>query len=111
VKHFKWTARGKRRIHQRPDAAEVEACNRWLVHEVEQVQPELVVALGVTAARALLPGRESITKLRGSVHPSTLGPRTVVTVHPASVVRLRGEDRAAQLAVLVEDLRFAAAAA
>jgi DNA polymerase len=108
VKHFKWTARGKRRIHQRPDAGEVEACSRWLTHEVELVQPEIVVALGVTAARALLASRDSITKLRGRVHVSTFGVRTVVTVHPASVVRLRGEDRTAQLALLVEDLRLAA---
>jgi len=108
VKHFKWTARGKRRIHQKPNAEEIEACNRWLAHEVELVQPEIIVALGVTAARAVLDTRDSITKLRGRVHISTYGVRTIVTIHPASVVRLRDEDRTAQLALLVDDLRLAA---
>jgi DNA polymerase len=109
VKHFKWKPQGKRRIHQKPDAEEVEACSRWLDHEVDLVKPEIVVAMGVTAVRAVLGSREAISRLRGQLHASRWGVQTVVTIHPSAVLRVREpEQRDAQLGVLVEDLRLAA---
>jgi DNA polymerase len=109
VKHFKWTPRGKRRIHQRPDVAEMVACGPWLELEIQHVRPEVVVALGAVAVRSLFGRSETISKLRGQVQESALGGPTVVTVHPASIVRLRDRDeRTAALDAFAEDLRLAA---
>src|SRR5687767_14700380 len=83
VKHFKWKPRGKRRIHQRPDAGEVQACAHWLELEVGAVRPEVIVALGATAVRSLFDHRATIRSLRGHVQESRLGVPTVVTLHPA----------------------------
>jgi DNA polymerase len=110
VKHFKWTPRGKRRIHATPNVGEVLACKPWLEAELEALAPDVLVLLGTTAVRSVLgPGR-TITRLRGRVLEEGPAPATVVTVHPSSVVRLDGDDRASAFEALVADLRLAAAA-
>src|SRR5438105_262671 len=85
VKHFKWTARGKRRIHEKPNRAEVAACQHWLELELRLVRPELVVALGATAAQALLGPSFRVTVERGKLHSAPLASRIVATVHPSSI--------------------------
>ena len=87
VKHFKWTPKGKRRIHQKPNAAEVEACRPWLEAEIAAVRPTLVVALGAVAAQALLGRGFRVTRHRGEVFPQPEGPPITATVHPSSILR------------------------
>jgi uracil-DNA glycosylase len=109
VKHFKWKPRGKRRLHQRPTTGEVLACAHWLEREVDAVRPEVIVALGATAVRSLFDHRATIRSLRGHVQESSLGVPTVVTLHPAAIVRLPDrEERRTELATLAADLRMAA---
>jgi uracil-DNA glycosylase len=110
VKHFKWrrAPSGKRRIHQKPDRAEVEACRPWLEAEVARIGPRLVVCLGATAAQALLGRSFRVTRDHGRVVPSDLGP-ALATIHPSAILRA-GEDRDALYAGLVDDLRAAAVA-
>jgi DNA polymerase len=105
VKHFKHETRGKRRIHQRPTADEIDACHPWLAAELSVIDASVVVALGATAIRGLLGRPLPIAANRGK--PIGLGERTVlVTYHPSAV--LRGEERATAIrAALVEDLRAA----
>lgn len=110
VKHFKWrrAPTGKRRLHQRPDRAEVAACRPWLEAEVARIGPELIVCLGATAAQALLGSAFRVTRQHGQVLPSDLGP-TLATIHPSAV--LRAPDAAAReaaLAGLIADLRAVA---
>jgi uracil-DNA glycosylase len=108
VKHFKWEPRGKRRIHKRPNAGEIEACSHWLGEEVAHVRPRVVVAMGATAVRAVLGNTRAIASLRGQVLTSALGPPMVATVHPSAIVRLPNRDeRRAALAGMVADLRLA----
>jgi uracil-DNA glycosylase len=108
VKHFKYKMRGKRRIHQRPTRAEVGACRRWIEAELELVQPEVLVCLGVTAAQALLGGRPSITRDRGHPLPSDLAPAVFVTAHPAAALRQPdSSSRHAAFESLVADLEAA----
>jgi uracil-DNA glycosylase len=106
VKHFKWRARGKRRIHQRPNAAEVAACSQWLRGELEALAPEVVVLLGATAAQALLGRSFRVTRQRGTPLADTgLAPRVVATVHPASILRAGDADAREQArAEFVRDL-------
>jgi uracil-DNA glycosylase family protein len=108
VKHFKWrrAPSGKRRIHQKPDRGEVEACRPWLEAEVARVRPELIVCLGATASQALLGGSFRVTRERGRVLESDLGP-TLATIHPSAVLRAPDE-RDGMYAGLVADLRAAA---
>jgi uracil-DNA glycosylase len=109
VKHFKWTARGKRRIHQKPNAAEIAACRPWLEAELAVVQPQVLVALGATAAQALLGRQFRVTKQRGVPVESDLAPYVVATVHPSSILRQETEeDRAAALEAFVADLKVVA---
>ena len=109
VKHFKWEARGKRRIHQRPSAMEMAACAPWLEAELKVVAPELVVALGATAARALFGPKVKVTRDRGRRIESDRAPLATVTAHPSSVLRLRDEDeRRLARAELERDLAEAA---
>jgi DNA polymerase len=109
VKHFKWEARGKRRIHKRPNAAEVDACGPWLAREVEVVRPRVLVALGATAANALLSPSVRVTRDRGRDLESPLAPHVLVTVHPSSILRAADpEARAREYEALVADLRAAA---
>jgi uracil-DNA glycosylase family protein len=108
VKHFKWKARGKRRIHERPDVGEINACAPWLNREVALVRPRVIVALGATAVRALLGRAATISSLRGGDQTSRFGIPLVVTVHPSAIVRLRDPDeRRDALASLAADLRRA----
>lgn len=112
VKHFRFTQRGKRRIHEKPDLVHLVACRPWLQAEIRDVDPELVVVLGATAARSLLGPEVRVTKMRGQVltRMTSLGERLFVpTVHPSSVLRARG-DRDAAYGALVADLRVAAEA-
>ena len=91
VKHFKWEPRGKRRIHQKPNAREIAACRPWLDAEVALVKPEIVVCLGSTAAQALFGRSFRVTKLRGRAVPTTLARHAMATVHPSSVLRAPDE--------------------
>jgi len=106
VKHFKWEPRGKRRLHKRPDAAEVAACRPWLDKEIELVAPRVVVCLGATAAQALLGRSFRVTRQRGELFPQPAGHVVTATVHPSSILRAPDPAaREAQMAALVEDLR------
>ncbi|MGH2401247.1 MAG: UdgX family uracil-DNA binding protein [Candidatus Limnocylindria bacterium] len=110
VKHFKWrrAPSGRRRIHAKPDRAEIEACYPWLQAEVGRVAPELIVCLGATAAQAVLGGAFRVTRQHGEVLPSDLGP-ALGTIHPSAVLRAPDDARATMRAQLVADLRVAAA--
>jgi DNA polymerase len=105
VKHFKWTAKGKRRIHQKPNAGEVEACRPWLEAEMAAVRPRIVVALGATAAQALLGKDFRVTKHRGEFFDQEDGPVITATVHPSSILRAPDDTRQREMAALVDDLR------
>ena len=109
VKHFKWTAKGKRRIHQKPNAAEVEACRPWLEAEIAAVRPRMVVALGAVAAQALLGKQFRVTKQRGELFEQADGPVLTATVHPSSILRAPDDDtRRREMAAFVDDLRAVA---
>jgi uracil-DNA glycosylase family protein len=111
VKHFKWEPRGKRRIHAKPNAAEIAACRPWLETEIALVKPRVLVCLGATAAQALL-GREfKVSRQRGTFVPSPLAPRVTATVHPSSILRASDEEsRRAEMRQFVNDLERVAAA-
>lgn len=109
VKHFKWTPRGKRRLHQSPNAAEQAACRPWLDAELAAVQPEVLVALGATAAKALLGRDFRVSRDRGRFVDSPLAPRVMATVHPSSILRTDDDRRTAALQGLVDDLAVVAA--
>jgi uracil-DNA glycosylase len=102
VKHFKWQPRGKRRIHQKPNAAELAACRPWLDAELAVVQPRVLVCLGATAAQALLGRAFRVTKQRGTPVDSPLAEVVMATIHPSAI--LRAEDRDAEYAGFVADL-------
>ena len=109
VKHFKWVARGKRRIHQKPNAAELAACRPWLDAELAVLQPKVLVPLGATAAQALLGRQFRVTKQRGVPVESDLAPYVVATVHPSSILRQEtDEDREAAMKDLIADLTVVA---
>jgi uracil-DNA glycosylase len=109
VKHFKWKARGKRRIHQKPNAEEVAACRPWLDAELAVVEPDVLVALGATAAQALLGRAFRVTRQRGVPVDSDLAPNVLATVHPSSILRARDEaERRDAYAAFVADLRVVA---
>ncbi len=114
VKHFRWKPSGKRRLHERPNASHIKACQPWLDLELAIVQPKVVVALGATAAQALIARSFKITEGRGQlIEPATPGgPRRLATIHPSAVLRMRSsEERDASRAVLAGDLSLAARAA
>jgi DNA polymerase len=108
VKHFKFELRGKRRIHQKPNAAEIRACRPWLDAELRVVRPTMLVVLGATAAQALLGPSFRVTAHRGEVIDWEGGPRIVPTVHPSSILRAPDDKRAAAYDSLVADLRVVA---
>jgi uracil-DNA glycosylase len=111
VKHFRWEARGKARIHKKPGRAHINACRPWLDAELEIVQPEVVVLLGATAAQALLGPSFKVTQRRGEVIDDTgIAPHVVATLHPSSILRGPPEDRSANLAAMVDDLQVVASA-
>jgi DNA polymerase len=106
VKHFKWEPRGKRRIHVKPSAREIQACKPWMVAEVQVIKPPIVVAMGATAAQALLGPTVRITKDRGHPRESQWAPWTMVTVHPSALLRAPDEDmRDKMMGEFTEDLR------
>jgi uracil-DNA glycosylase len=107
VKHFKWKAQGKRRIHQKPSWSEIAACFPWLEAELAVVKPRVLVCLGATAAQALLGRQFRVTQHRGEPVESDLAPVVIATVHPSSI--LRADDRDAELRKLVSDLKTVAA--
>jgi uracil-DNA glycosylase len=111
VKHFKWTPRGGRRIHDTPNEREVRACVPWLRAEIEVVEPSLVIALGATAAKSLLGRDFRLTRHRGEVFAQLTGPPVTATIHPSAVLRGPRERRDELFAGLVDDLRLAARAA
>jgi uracil-DNA glycosylase family protein len=108
VKHFKWQARGKRRIHQKPTWAEVTACRPWLEAELAVVQPRVLVLLGATAAQSLLGRQFRVTQNRRKVIESDLAAAVTATIHPSAILRGEPERREAEFGAFVDDLRFAA---
>ena len=109
VKHFKFVERGKKRIHQKPKAIEIHACEPWLEAELRKIRPQLVVALGATAAQALLGSGFRLTKHRGEILSSPLAPRILATVHPSSILRAPERDaRRREQRKFLEDLQQAA---
>lgn len=106
VKHFKWQARGKRRIHAKPSWSEIAACSPWLEAELEAVRPDVLVCLGATAAQALLGRQFRVTKERGRPVESDLAPHVLATIHPSAV--LRADDRDKEFLGLVDDLKVVA---
>ncbi|HEY6122447.1 MAG TPA: UdgX family uracil-DNA binding protein, partial [Pyrinomonadaceae bacterium] len=106
VKHFKWEPRGKRRIHKKPNAQEIAACRPWLEAEVAVINPRVIVALGATAAQALLGPKFRVTKQRGEFIESTLAPYVMATVHPSSILRAPDDEtRHLEYRLFVDDLK------
>ena len=106
VKHFKWKAQGKRRIHERPNREEVLACRMWLDAEIARVRPKAIVALGATAAGVIIGPSVKVMRDRGRRLESTLAPYVTVTVHPSSILRVPdSEGRRAARRAFVEDLK------
>jgi uracil-DNA glycosylase family protein len=106
VKHFKWQARGKRRIHQKPSWSEMAACRPWLDAEIAALEPEVLVCLGATAAQALLGRDFRVSRQRGELVESPLAPYVTATVHPSSILRQTDDaSRQAELEAFVADLR------
>ena len=111
VKHFKWTPRGKRRLHGKPNSREISACRPWLEAEVEVVRPRMIVCLGATAAQALMGPSFRITKQRGQVQNTEWSDWTMATWHPSAILRAPDEERrAAMREEFVADLRLVAKA-
>jgi uracil-DNA glycosylase family protein len=105
VKHFKWVARGKRRLHAKPNAGEVRACKLWLASEVELVQPRILVCLGATAAQAVFGPAFRVTRQGGAFLASPFADLTLATIHPSSILRAPDEAaRHAAMAQLTKDL-------
>jgi DNA polymerase len=110
VKHFKWAPAEGKRLHKKPSAREVNACRPWLTAEIALVHPQVVVALGATAARSLFGNQVRVTRDRGEPLETSLAPHGMATIHPSSILRQRTDaDRRREHAAFVEDLRIAAA--
>ncbi len=107
VKHFKYELRGKRRMHKSPAQREVQACAPWLEQEIAAVDPKAIVALGATAARAVLGHAVPVLANRGQWLAREDGRRVLITLHPSALLRDRGPDRDAAIAAWIEDLRRA----
>jgi len=106
VKHFKWEPRGKRRIHKKPNALEIKSCRPWLEAEIAFVKPKVIVALGATAAQALLGPKFRVTKQRGQFLESTLASYIMATVHPSSILRAPDDEtRRLEYRRFVDDLK------
>jgi uracil-DNA glycosylase family protein len=107
VKHFKWQLRGKRRLHKTPAQREVDACHQWLEREIETVKPQVIVALGATAARAVIGKDFRVSVMRGQFVESPLAPYVFATFHPSALLRLKEEgEKEAAFEQLVKDLRL-----
>ena len=111
VKHFKWEPRGKRRIHAKPNAAEISACRPWLETEIALIKPQALVCLGATAAQALLGKTFKVSKQRGEFVDSSLARLVMATVHPSSILRARDDEtRRVEMERFVADLKKLASA-
>jgi uracil-DNA glycosylase len=111
VKHFKWKPQGKRRLHEKPNAREINACTPWLAAELEVVRPKVLVCLGATAAQALLGKDFRVTRDRGKWLVSPMAERVFATIHPSAILRM--PDRAtqdAEFTAFVDDLKMVAKA-
>ena len=109
VKHFKFEQRGKRRLHKRPNAYEIDRCHWWLDFERRLVKPDIVVALGATAVRSISGRPTSINKIRGRVLTLQDGGRMLATIHPSYILRIEDEaDKRAEYRKFVTDLRACA---
>jgi uracil-DNA glycosylase len=105
VKHFRWEARGKRRIHKKPNLEQIGACKPWLEAEIAVVKPRALVCLGATAAQALLGSSFRVTRQRGQLVESDLAPLVTATVHPSSILRAGDEEaRRTEMAGFIRDL-------
>ena len=93
VKHFKWEPRGQRRLHKKPNRAEMGACRPWLEAEIRVLQPQIIVCLGSTAAQSVIGPGIKVTEKRGQFMSSILGPEVMVTVHPSSLLRVPDHDK------------------
>ena len=106
VKHFKFEERGKRRLHKKPRASEIEACHPWLQAELEVIKPKIVVCLGATAAQSMLGPTFRLTRERGNFFPHPSAPRVTATVHPSAILRAPDSARRqAQYQEFVSDLK------
>ena len=111
VKHFKFEPRGKRRLHKRPNAYEIDRCHWWLEFELTLVKPEILVALGTTAVRSLSGRPLAINKIRGHMIRLEDGSRMLATIHPSYLLRIQGKaEKLAQYRQFVADLRTCAKA-
>lgn len=108
VKHFKWKQRGKRRLHERPRAGEINACMPWLESELTVIRPRILVCLGATAAQALLGRAFRVTQDRGRWVDSELADKVMATVHPSSILRAPDDSRREQYRDFISDLTVAA---
>ena len=109
VKHFKWEPRGKRRIHKRPNSAEINACRPWLNAEIEAVKPRIIVLLGAIAAQGVLGRDFRVTQHRGQWVPSELAPFVTATVHPSAILRAPDDEgRHEEMRKFIEDLKVVA---
>jgi len=107
VKHFKWQLRGKRRLHKTPAQREIEACHQWLEREIESIKPHVIVALGSTAAKAVIARDFKVSVQRGQFVDSPLAPYVFATLHPSALLRLReDEEREVAFKQLVTDLKL-----
>ena len=107
VKHFKWQLRGKRRLHKTPAQREVDACRQWLEREIAAVKPHVLVALGATAARAVISKDFKVSTMRGQFVESPLAPYVFATFHPSALLRLKDEaEKEAAFEQLVADLKL-----
>src|SRR5438105_3445452 len=112
VKHFKWEPRGKRRIHQKPNSRDIAACRPWLEAELRIVRPDVVVAMGATAAQTIFGPSFRVTRERGKILPCEFADKVVATVHPSSLLRQPdAESREREYKNFVADLRVAVKAA
>ncbi|HJV76723.1 MAG TPA: UdgX family uracil-DNA binding protein [Noviherbaspirillum sp.] len=107
VKHFKWEPRGKRRLHKKPVDTEIAACHQWLERELKLVAPALVVAMGATAARALLGRATPIEVNRGRLMPFRAGMQILITVHPSYLLRVPDENKVESYGRFVRDMKIA----
>jgi len=111
VKHFRFEERGKRRIHQRPDARHIRACHPWLEAELRVIRPEALIVMGAVAAKALLGNTFKVTQERGRLLDSDLAPIVVATIHPSAILRERDDEgRKRQREAFTRDLEVAAEA-
>jgi probable DNA metabolism protein len=108
VKHFKWVPQGKLRLHQKPNAAEIDACRPWLLAELRQIQPAILILLGASAARAVLSKSVTVTAHRGVVDAPHLAHKVILTVHPSYLLRLKDpQKKEEEFSNFVSDLRLA----